>query len=119
MRRALFLTILSAPLLIGVPTFSAAPASAQAIPVINPNFGDAAIRRINSDGFRRCNALGNRGFTAIVTGINEGGSGPGATGFRVHTCFETRAGCENFTQNIGRWVGTINRLRSRGCFARG
>lgn len=94
------------------------PAIAQPVPVDNPNFGDRAIRTINSDGFRRCRALGNSGYTAIITGINEGGSGPGATGFRIHTCFESRAGCQNFIGNIGRWVGTINRLRSRACFDR-
>ena len=82
--------------------------------------GAASVKRINSEGFRACKALGDRGYTAIVRGLYSNGSERTGSGpFHIRTCFETAAQCERFIGRIRNHVAGIEELRYRKCSPRG
>ncbi len=83
----------------------------------------AETNRINYNGFQKCQELGNTGYKASAAGYSlDGGGGirsGSGVGFRINTCFETKAQCERFIDRIHHHVTTIQRLYHAGCFARG
>lgn len=94
--------------------------SAQAV---SPNFTEAAIQKINWDGFKACKALGKSGYTAVIRGThNAGSSGPDGRGdspFNIRTCFETASQCDRFTSRIHHKVANIEQLWLNRCYSRG
>ena len=82
---------------------------------INSNFGDRAVRNLNSEGYARCQSLGRSGYTATASGISESGTGPGSGTFRIRSCFATRSQCERFLVDLPRLVGKIDTFRHRTC----
>jgi len=76
--------------------------------------------RINYHGFQKCKALGNDGFKASASGFSFDGPGGGnfsggGFAFRINTCFETKATCQNFIDNIHKHVSSIHRLYHARC----
>ncbi len=77
--------------------------------------------RINGEGFRKCKALGDSGYTAIVRGRSVyGGTNNGAFGsFNLRSCFETRAECSRFVGSVPYIVPGVFDIRYSSCKARG
>lgn len=89
---------------------------------VAPNFPGAAVAKINGEGFRKCKAMGNSGYTAVARGIlGDGGGGDRSSGYRnfqIRTCFETRAQCDRFIARIDHRISQIELLRYAGCKSR-
>ncbi|MDJ0614178.1 MAG: hypothetical protein QNJ29_10920 [Rhizobiaceae bacterium] len=91
---------------------------------VSPNFTEAAISKINWDGFQACKALGNSGYTAVIRGIHNAASGGtyrngGEARFNIRTCFETAQECERFSSRIHHKVANIEQVWLNRCSPRG
>lgn len=77
--------------------------------------------RLNSEGFRKCKAQGNSGYTAIVRGTSLNGATRNGTfgTFSLRSCFQTRAACSNFVNSIPHIVRGINDIHYASCKSRG
>ncbi len=97
--------------------------SAGSAHAVSANFTEAAIQKINWDGFQTCKAQGDTGYTAVARGIHSAGGGGtfrgGFNAFQIRTCFETAAKCENFLNRIHHKVANIENFHYIGCKARG
>ena len=97
--------------------------SAGAAHAISPNYTEAAISKLNWDGFKTCKALGDSGYTAITRGTHSAGSsgpeGRGDSRFDIRTCFKTASACERHVNRIHHKVGNIEQLWLNRCYPRG
>ena len=60
--------------IIAVAALALGPAlSAGAAHAISPNYTEAAISKLNWDGFKACKALGDSGYTAVTRGTHSAG----------------------------------------------
>ena len=77
--------------------------------------------RLNGEGFRKCKAQGNSGYTAIVRGTSlYGATRNGDFGtFNLRSCFQTRAECSRFVSSIPQIVRGVNDIHYASCKARG
>ncbi len=77
--------------------------------------------RINGEGFRKCKAQGDSGYTAIIRGRSlytaprNGDFGL----FNVRSCFQTKAQCVNFVRNVPRHIRGVYDIQYSSCKARG
>ncbi len=76
--------------------------------------------RLNGEGFRKCKAQGDSGYTAIVRGTSlNGTSRNGAFGsFNLRSCFHTRAEYSRFVNSIPHIVRGVNDIHYASCKAR-
>lgn len=90
---------------------------------VSANFTEAAIQKINWDGFQTCKALGRSGYTAVARGNHSAGGGGnfrgGYNSFQIRTCFETANQCNRFLDRIHHKVANIENFHYIGCKARG
>ncbi len=85
------------------------------------NARGAETVRLNSEGFRKCKAQGNSGYTAIVRGTSLFGATRNADfgTFSLRSCFQTRAACSNFVNSIPHIIRGVNDIHYASCKARG
>jgi hypothetical protein len=77
--------------------------------------------RINSEGFRKCKALGDSGYTAVVRGrslYNTTRNGDFGQ-FNIRTCFQTKAACAGFVSRVPNIIRGVFDIQYRACTARG
>ena len=82
--------------------------------------GGHDVKRLSSEGFAACRALGDSGYTGIATGIISGTSSrTGESAFRVRVCFRTASQCQRFISRIRHHISDVQTIRYTNCSPRG
>ncbi len=76
--------------------------------------------QLRSEGFRKCKAQGNSGYTAVVVGTSTYlSSRSGDFGrFRVRSCFQTKSDCNSYLNNFDKILLGVSKFEHKSCKSR-